>query len=109
MPICLINDPIGFDADFLAQKLKGKKAPPECMMNLKARHAAHGDVQLETSNLISIVDFKKTYIKNLKKNGKGLTYDKIRMFAMGKELKDDLFLYSYDILNESTVQVMIKK
>ena len=28
---------------------------------------------------------------------------------MGKELKDDLFLYSYDLLNESTVQVMIKK
>ena len=33
----------------------------------------------------------------------------IRMFAMGKELKDDLFIFSYDILNESTVQVMIKK
>jgi len=27
---------------------------------------------------------------------------------MGKELKDDLFIYSYDIINESTVQVMIK-
>jgi hypothetical protein len=33
----------------------------------------------------------------------------IRMFAMGKELKDDLFIFSYDIINESTVQVMIKK
>ena len=31
------------------------------------------------------------------------------MFAMGKELKNDLFIYSYDILDESTVQVMIKK
>ena len=31
------------------------------------------------------------------------------MFAMGKELKDDLWVYSYDIINESTVQVMIKK
>ena len=31
------------------------------------------------------------------------------MFAMGKELKNDLFLYSYDIMNESTVQVMIIK
>lgn len=27
----------------------------------------------------------------------------IRLFAMGKELKDDLFVYSYDIMNESTV------
>jgi hypothetical protein len=30
VPICLINEPCGYDADFLAQKLKGKKAPPEC-------------------------------------------------------------------------------
>lgn len=43
------------------------------------------------------------YIKALKKNGSGLTTDKIRMFAMGKELKDELFLYSYDIIDESTV------
>lgn len=33
----------------------------------------------------------------------------IRFFAMGKELKDDLFIYSYDIMNESTIQVMIRK
>ena len=31
------------------------------------------------------------------------------MFAMGKELKNDLFIYSYDIIDESTVQVMITK
>jgi len=30
VPICLINDPISYDADFQAQKLRGKKAPPEC-------------------------------------------------------------------------------
>lgn len=69
------------------------------MMELKARHAAKGDVQLNPSNLLSIVEFKQMYIKALKQNGAGLTPDKIRMFAMGKELKDDLFLYSYDILN----------
>ena len=33
----------------------------------------------------------------------------MRMFAMGKELKDDLYLYSYDIMNEMTVQVMIRQ
>ena len=27
----------------------------------------------------------------------------IRLFAMGKELKEELFLYSYDIMDESTV------
>ena len=31
------------------------------------------------------------------------------MFCLGKELKDDLFLYTYDIIDEMTVQVMIAK
>jgi hypothetical protein len=35
--------------------------------------------------------------------------EKIRMFCLGKELKDDLFLYSYDITDELTIQVMIAK
>ena len=52
-------------------------------------------------------NFKNMYISEL--NDPAVTIDKIRMFAMGKELKDDLFIYSYDIINESTVQVMIKK
>jgi hypothetical protein len=34
---------------------------------------------------------------------------KLRMFCLGKELKDDLFLYSYDITDEITIQVMITK
>ncbi len=29
------------------------------------------------------------------------------MFCLGKELKDELFLYTYDIIDEMTVQVMI--
>jgi hypothetical protein len=43
------------------------------------------------------------YITELGENGADILTDKIRMFAMGKELKDDLFVYSYDIINESTV------
>lgn len=72
-------------------------------MTLKARHAVKGDVILNASNLVTIPEFKQMYIDSLKAGGKGITPDCIRMFAMGKELKDDLFLYSYDILNESTV------
>ena len=76
-------------------------------MTLKVRNAAKGDKMLNFSNLLSIVDFKSMYVGEL--NDPDVTIDKIRMFAMGKELKDDLFIYSYDIINESTVQVMIKK
>ena len=39
----------------------------------------------------------------------GLTVQKIRMFCLGKELKDDLFIYTYDINDEMTVQIMISK
>lgn len=35
--------------------------------------------------------------------------DTLRLFCMGKELKDDLFLYSYDIADEMVLQVMYKK
>ena len=35
--------------------------------------------------------------------------EQIRLFAMGKELKDDLFLYSYDIDDGLTMQAMIRK
>ncbi len=33
----------------------------------------------------------------------------IRLFSLGKELKDDLFMYSYDITDEVVMQAMIKK
>lgn len=107
VPICVINDPISYDSDYQAQKLKEKVAPESCNMTLKVRNAQKGDQTLQLTNLMSITDFKQAYIDAL--NDSELTTDKLRMFAMGKELKDDLFVYSYDIMDESTVQVMIKK
>lgn len=69
-----------------------------------------GDCVLSVSNLLSIADFKQMYIAKLEADGaEGLTVDNVRMFCLGKELKDDLFLYTYDILDEMTVQVMFKK
>ena len=104
----MINDPINYDKDYQSQKLKSKKQPDEAMMTLKCRHAAKGDIIMEISNLLPISQFKQQYITDLGDKGEGLAVDQIRMFAMGKELKDDLFIYSYDIIDESTVQVMIK-
>lgn len=112
VPICLINDPIGYDADYQAQKLKSKKAPDEVQLKLKFRNTSMGDVEMDLSNLVGIADLKKMYVDLLeqKELSKGkIDTSLIRLFAMGKELKDDLFVYSYDIMNESTVQVMIRK
>ena len=33
---------------------------------------------------------------------------RLRFFCMGKELQDDLFLYSYDIATDMVIQAMIK-
>ena len=64
---------------------------------------------LGVSNLVSIAEFKKMYIEKLGPNADGMIVENIRMFCLGKELRDELFLYTYDIIDEMTVQVMIKK
>ena len=62
VPICLINDPIGYDADYQAQKLKSKKAPDEQQLKLKFRNTSMGDVEMDLSNLVGISDLKKMYV-----------------------------------------------
>ena len=34
--------------------------------------------------------------------------DQIRFFCLGKELKDDLYIYSYEIKDEMAIQAMFK-
>jgi hypothetical protein len=34
VPICVINDPLNFNADFLTEKLREKKAPAEQMIRV---------------------------------------------------------------------------
>ena len=55
VPICLINDPIGYDADYVATKLKNKARPDSKMMKLKVRNAARGDFELEVENILSVI------------------------------------------------------
>lgn len=111
VPICVINDPENFNADFQTEKLKGKVQPKEkAIATVKIRHAIMGDVVLKrVSNLLTILELKEDYIEcNKNKDAKGLTTDRVRFFVMGKELKNDLFVYSYDITPDLTIQAMIK-
>lgn len=66
-----------------------------------------GDCTLSVSNMISILELKQKYIDQLTE--KELKPSNLRLFCLGKELKDDLFIYSYDIVDEVTVQAMIKR
>lgn len=66
-----------------------------------------GDETMEISNLENVGTFKQKYIDKL--GAKDLKAENVRMFCLGKELRDELFLYSYDLIDEMTVQVMFKK
>jgi hypothetical protein len=50
---------------------------------------------------MSVLDFKQKFIE--KTNDKELKMENIRMFVLGRELKDELFLYSYDIIDEMAI------
>ena len=60
---------------------------------LKIRAIGKNDVTAEISNLASISELKDVYIIKFPDLEKPL----LRMFCMGRELKDELFMYSYDI------------
>lgn len=55
------------------------------------------------SSWTAIKDMKKMYADEVEADA-----TKLRFFCMGKELKDDLFLYSYDIADEMMIQAMIR-
>ena len=72
------------------------------------RNAARGDIDLEPTNLSTIVDFKNMYISKLE-DSTDLSPSSVRFFCMGKELKNELHIYSYDLFDDSVVQAMIIK
>ncbi len=109
VPICCIAEPNNYSVNYQDQKLKTKAKPPEKQFhNLKVR-SPKGDYVMECSNWTSILDFKQMYIEKLGAAAADVKVDKVRMFCLGKELKDDLFLYTYDVTDELTIQVMISK
>lgn len=69
------------------------------------RHARYGDVMLQVSNLLSIQELKQQYISKV--TGVELKLSEVRFFFAGKELKNDLFIYSYDINDDMAVQAMV--
>ena len=62
---------------------------------------------MKVSNKTRITDLKTAYMKIIDKTGTPV--DKIRFFCLGKEFKDDLYLYSYDVADGMVIQCMIKQ
>lgn len=66
-----------------------------------------GDIAVEVSNHETIRTFKERFIA--KAGDSTLKPENVRMFCLGRELKDDYSLFAYDIVDDMTVQAMIKK
>lgn len=133
IPISCINEPINYSVNYLEEKIKSKPKPAEkmlnvsldkkslttvslvimheytyfCIQNIKVKSTVKGDVTLQISNLLSIADFKKLYLQKV--GDQSIELSKLRLFCLGKELKDDLFIYSYNLSDEMAVQVMVSK
>lgn len=76
------------------------------------RNVAVGNEKVKLSNLSTISVLKQSYLSQLsaeKVSQHGLDVSKIRFFSMGKELKDDFFIYSYSLQDNMVVQAMFRK
>ena len=58
-------------------------------------------------NTTQVVNLKLEYLDELEIPRDDVSL--VRFFCMGKELKDDLYLYSYDIASDMVVQAMFSK
>lgn len=91
--------------------MKSKKAPKEKQLTLKVRSPVLGDQQITVSNLSSVEMTKQAYLSQVgsaKVEEKGADASKLRFFCLGKELKDDLFIYSYEMNEGMVVQAMLR-
>ena len=104
LPIAMLNDPEKYEVDVAKEKLEKKAKPSEVAMKLKIR-SVKGDCTLDVTNCTEIVELKKSYIENVDKS---LQLDQVKFFCMGKLLKDEHFVYTYDIKDEMVVQAMVK-
>lgn len=108
VPISCINEPMNYSVNFQEQKLKQKAKPAEKIFNALKIRSGRGDCVMSISNHISIPEFKQSYIDKINETGK-LKPENIRFFCLGRELKDDLCVYSYDIADEMVVMAQIKQ
>jgi hypothetical protein len=70
------------------------------------RNVALGDKNVVISNSSTIEQVKEAYIEVLDaavRSEKNPSVEKLRFFCLGKELKNELFIYSYDLADNLVV------
>ena len=109
IPIACINPPIKYKVDKALDALRSKEKPKEKIIKkVEIRLQPDKFVIIDISNHMSIEELKKFYIKKLyqKYQGKSVAdmkSDQLRFFFTGKELQDDLFVYSYELKSEMKI------
>lgn len=91
--------------------MKAKKAPADKQITIKVRNVVLGDHDILCSILSSVEQVKTLYLATCdeaKVAEKSADVSKIRFFCLGKELKNDLFLYSYEMGDKIVVQAMLR-
>lgn len=76
------------------------------MKDIKIKLFPDKFVTADVSNHISIKELKQLYLDKLQEDEKditGMEIEKLRFFCLGKELMDDLFIYSYELKDEITI------
>ena len=68
-----------------------------------------GDKTLSVLNNLQVATLKQNYLSALGLSESDVPLTNLRFFCMGKELSNELFLYSYDINEDMVVQAMFKK
>jgi len=96
IPNYCIHDPMVYELPE-----DNKKKPAEKKIKFKARHGAK-ILKLKSSNYSSVKKTKMSVAKKI-----GTTYDKIRMFFSGKEMKNDMQLWNYNVDNDVVIMVMV--
>ena len=96
IPNYCIHDPMVYELPE-----DNKKKPNEKKIKFKARNGMKF-LKLKSSNYSSFKKIKTNIGKKI-----GTTYDKIRLFFSGKEMKNDLQLWNYNVDDDVVVMVMI--
>jgi len=113
VPICCIQSPDNYCVDAVMDALKAKKAPVEKMIKVKVKNLKVGEKEVVVSNLASILMVKQSYLGQIDdaiKSDAGIASESnVRFFCLGKELKEELFVYSYEMFDGIVVQVTIRK
>jgi hypothetical protein len=81
--------------------MKSKKSPTAKKIKLRIRFGPK-DITIDVTNKSSIAECKSIFLKEVEMEEKS-NPDNTRFFCLGKELKNDFFIYSYDIVDEMVV------